>query len=107
MVPFRTSWFWHNFDTLASAILYGPRVAWLSTGRLAGPDRSRRRVTARSAQACERGYGRSQGERPLACRARIGATPVSALGPLAIESRDVIIGGADLWGQEAWRCAEY
>ena len=36
-----------------------------------------------------------------------GATPVSALGPLAIESRDVIIGGADLWGQEAWRCAEY
>jgi glycine reductase complex component B subunit alpha and beta len=36
-----------------------------------------------------------------------GATPVSALGPLAIESRDVIIGGADLWGQEEWRCVEY
>ena len=36
-----------------------------------------------------------------------GAMPVSALGPLSIESRDVIIGGADLWGQEAWRCAEY
>jgi glycine reductase len=36
-----------------------------------------------------------------------GAAPVSALGPLAIESRDVIIGGADLWGQESWRCVEY
>jgi len=36
-----------------------------------------------------------------------GSQPMSALGPLAIDSRDVIIGAADLWGQKYWRCAEY
>jgi glycine reductase len=36
-----------------------------------------------------------------------GAAPVSARGPLSLEARDVLIGGADIWGQGAWRCAEY
>ena len=36
-----------------------------------------------------------------------GAAPVSALGPLSLEARDVLMGGADIWGQGAWQCTEY
>ena len=36
-----------------------------------------------------------------------GAAPVSARGPLSLEARDVIMGGADIWGQSVWQCAEY
>jgi sarcosine reductase len=36
-----------------------------------------------------------------------GAAPVSARGALSLEARDVIMGGADIWGQGAWKCAEY
>jgi glycine reductase complex component B subunit alpha and beta len=36
-----------------------------------------------------------------------GAAPVPAQGALALEARDVLIGGADIWGQGAWQCAEY
>ena len=36
-----------------------------------------------------------------------GAAPVSARGPLALEARDVMMGGADIWGQGAWQCTEY
>jgi glycine reductase len=36
-----------------------------------------------------------------------GAAPVSARGPLSLEARDVLIAGADIWGQQVWRCAEY
>jgi hypothetical protein len=36
-----------------------------------------------------------------------GAAPVSARGPLSLEARDVIMGGADIWGQGVWQCAEY
>jgi hypothetical protein len=36
-----------------------------------------------------------------------GAALVSARGPLSLEARDVIMGGADIWGQSVWQCAEY
>jgi len=36
-----------------------------------------------------------------------GAAPVSAREPLSLEARDVMIGGADLWGQGTWKCVEY
>lgn len=36
-----------------------------------------------------------------------GAKAVSALGPLELDSRETMIGGADLWGQKEWRCVEY
>ena len=36
-----------------------------------------------------------------------GAAPVSACGPLSLEARDVMMGGADIWGQGAWKCVEY
>lgn len=36
-----------------------------------------------------------------------GAKPVPALGSLELESRETMIGGADLWGQKEWRCVEY
>ncbi len=36
-----------------------------------------------------------------------GAAPVSARGPLSLEARDVMIGGADIWGEGAWKCVEY
>lgn len=36
-----------------------------------------------------------------------GAAPVAARGPLSLEARDVMIGGADIWGQGSWRCAEF
>lgn len=36
-----------------------------------------------------------------------GAAPVSAREPLSLEARDVIIGGADLWGQGTWKCVDY
>jgi glycine reductase complex component B subunit alpha and beta len=36
-----------------------------------------------------------------------GAAPTSAQGRLSLEARDVMIGGADIWGQGAWRCVEY
>ncbi len=35
-----------------------------------------------------------------------GAAPVPARGPLALEARDVMIGGADIWGEGRFRCAE-
>jgi glycine reductase len=36
-----------------------------------------------------------------------GAAPVAAEGALSLEARDVMIGGADIWGQGNWRCAEF
>ncbi|HEX7233491.1 MAG TPA: hypothetical protein VF452_24140 [Candidatus Binatia bacterium] len=36
-----------------------------------------------------------------------GAAPVAARGALSLEARDVMIGGADIWGQANWRCAEF
>jgi glycine reductase complex component B subunit alpha and beta len=36
-----------------------------------------------------------------------GAAPVSARGTLSLEARDVLMGGADIWGQGAWQCVEY
>ena len=36
-----------------------------------------------------------------------GAAPVSVRGALSLESRDVIIGGADLWGDGRFRCVEF
>jgi glycine reductase complex component B subunit alpha and beta len=36
-----------------------------------------------------------------------GAPPVSARGALALEARDVMIGGADIWGNGRFRCEEY
>jgi hypothetical protein len=35
-----------------------------------------------------------------------GAAPVPALGALSLEARDVMIGGADIWGGGKFRCAE-
>jgi hypothetical protein len=26
---------------------------------------------------------------------------------LELEARDLLIGGADLWGQQSWKCVEY
>ena len=36
-----------------------------------------------------------------------GAAPVPARGALSLEARDVIIGGADLWGDGRFRCEEF
>ncbi len=36
-----------------------------------------------------------------------GAAPVSARGRLSLETRDVMIGGADLWGSGSYLCREY
>jgi sarcosine reductase len=36
-----------------------------------------------------------------------GAPPVSARGSLSLEARDVLIGGADIWGAGTWKCVEY
>ena len=36
-----------------------------------------------------------------------GAAPVPALGALSLEARDVMIGGADIWGGGPFRCEEY
>lgn len=36
-----------------------------------------------------------------------GAAPVSARGALSLEARDVMMGGADIWGQKEFTCAEY
>jgi len=36
-----------------------------------------------------------------------GAAPVPALGALSLEARDVMIGGADIWGDGNFRCEEY
>jgi glycine reductase len=36
-----------------------------------------------------------------------GAAPVPAGGALSLEARDVVIGGADIWGDGKFRCAEY
>jgi glycine reductase len=36
-----------------------------------------------------------------------GVPAVPASGPLSMEARDAIIGGADLWGQQSWKCVEY
>jgi len=36
-----------------------------------------------------------------------GAAPVPARGALSLEARDVMMGGADIWGQGKFRCAEF
>jgi len=36
-----------------------------------------------------------------------GAAPVAARGALSLEARDVMIGGADIWGQGNWQCAGF
>ena len=36
-----------------------------------------------------------------------GAAPVPARGALSLEARDVLIGGADIWGDGNFRCEEY
>jgi glycine reductase len=36
-----------------------------------------------------------------------GASRTSAGAALELDSRDLLIGGADLWGQQAWTCVEY
>jgi hypothetical protein len=36
-----------------------------------------------------------------------GAAPVSAQAELPLEARDAIIGGADIWGEQSWRCEEF
>ena len=36
-----------------------------------------------------------------------GAATVSAVGSLPLEARDVMIGGADLWGSQSWTCRGY
>jgi len=36
-----------------------------------------------------------------------GAAPVTARGALSLEARDVMIGGADIWGQANFRCEEF
>jgi glycine reductase len=36
-----------------------------------------------------------------------GAAPVAARGALSLEARDVMMGGADIWGQGKFRCAEF
>lgn len=36
-----------------------------------------------------------------------GVPAFPAGGPLSLEARDALIGGADLWGQQSWRCVEY
>ena len=36
-----------------------------------------------------------------------GAAPVPARSALTLEARDVMIGGADIWGDQKFRCEEY
>jgi glycine reductase len=36
-----------------------------------------------------------------------GAAPLPAAAPLPLEARDVIIGGADIWGEQSYRCEDY
>jgi sarcosine reductase len=36
-----------------------------------------------------------------------GAAPVPARGALSLEARDVMMGGADIWGEGKFRCEEY
>jgi glycine reductase len=36
-----------------------------------------------------------------------GAPRTAARDALEIDSRDLLIGGADLWGQQSWKCVEY
>lgn len=36
-----------------------------------------------------------------------GAAPVSARRELPLEARDAIIGGADIWGEQSWKCEDY
>jgi len=36
-----------------------------------------------------------------------GAAPVSARAELPMEARDAIIGGADIWGEQCWKCEGY
>jgi sarcosine reductase len=36
-----------------------------------------------------------------------GAARTAARDALEFEARDLLIGGADLWGQQSWRCVEY
>src|SRR5918999_329730 len=36
-----------------------------------------------------------------------GAAPVPAHAALSLEARDVMMGGADIWGEGMWKCAEY
>src|SRR5258706_93091 len=36
-----------------------------------------------------------------------GAAPVSARDELPMEARDAIIGGADIWGEQSWRCEDF
>jgi len=36
-----------------------------------------------------------------------GAAPVPAAGSLSLEARDVMIGGADIWGAGRWSCREH
>jgi glycine reductase len=36
-----------------------------------------------------------------------GAAPVSARKQLPMEARDAIIGGADIWGEQSWRCEDF
>ncbi|HEX9454425.1 MAG TPA: glycine/sarcosine/betaine reductase component B subunit [Candidatus Binatia bacterium] len=36
-----------------------------------------------------------------------GAAPVSARDELQLEARDAIIGGADIWGEQSWRCEDF
>lgn len=36
-----------------------------------------------------------------------GAAPVPAKERLPMEARDAMIGGADIWGEQSWRCEEY
>jgi len=36
-----------------------------------------------------------------------GAAPLSARSSLSLEARDVMIGGADLWGNQSWTCKAY
>lgn len=36
-----------------------------------------------------------------------GAPQVSAHGPLSFDSRDLIMGGVDIWGKQSWTCKAY
>jgi hypothetical protein len=36
-----------------------------------------------------------------------GVPASPARGPLSLEARDPIIGGADIWGAGAWKCFDY
>ncbi len=36
-----------------------------------------------------------------------GAPRLSAHGPLSLDSRDLVIGGVDIWGKQSWSCKAY